>query len=199
MISGRPGGVVYSPGTMTLIAFVRTAGSRMIGSGVKISLLSVGCGVLLALLGAVKPQASVNTKLRVEQAPELLKDATAPAVQDSASQASAVLPAAGQQKKFVWVLVTAYCGCSKCCGANARGLTASGRSVSYNGGRFVAADTRIFKFDTQLVIPGYAGGEPVEVIDRGGAIKGNHLDVFFPTHEEAKAWGKRWLPVTVVE
>jgi 3D (Asp-Asp-Asp) domain-containing protein len=171
----------------------------MIGSGVKISLLTAGCGLLLALLGAAKPQAPANTKVKVEAAPELLKDAPAPTIEDSGSTASAALPGVGQQKKVVWVLVTAYCGCSKCCGPNARGLTASGRSVSYNGGRFVAADTKIFKFDTQLLVPGYAGGEPVEVIDRGGAIKGYHIDVFFPTHEEARAWGKRWLPVTVVE
>jgi 3D (Asp-Asp-Asp) domain-containing protein len=168
----------------------------MIGSGVKTSILIAICGVFLVLLGAAKPQAAVNTKVRSERAKELLRDSIPPATADEAS--ASALPAVAGQKK-VWVLVTAYCGCSKCCGPKARGLTASGRSISYNSGRFVAADTKIFKFDTQLQIPGYAGGEPVEVIDRGGAIKGYHIDVFFPTHEEAKAWGKRWMAVTVVE
>jgi 3D (Asp-Asp-Asp) domain-containing protein len=191
---------VYSPGTMTLPRNLQTAGSRMIGSGVKTSILIAICGVFLVLLGAAKPQAAVNTKVKLEPARELLRDSApvANADEGSASLASAALSAAGGPKK-VWVLVTAYCGCSKCCGPNARGLTASGRSISYNGGRFVAADTKIFKFDTQLQIPGYAGGQPVEVIDRGGAIKGYHIDVFFPTHEEAKAWGKRWMAVTMVE
>jgi 3D (Asp-Asp-Asp) domain-containing protein len=95
--------------------------------------------------------------------------------------------------------VTAYCGCPKCCGPNARGLTASGRSISYNGGQFVAADTKLFRFGTQLRIPGYSSAEPVEVIDRGGAIKGYHIDVYFPTHDQAKAWGRKWLAVTVIE
>ena len=172
----------------------------MIGAGAKTSLLTACLGMVLVLLGAAKPQASANTKVKVEPAAELLRDSTPAGSGSSPSLAPAVLPGAGTaEKKVVWVLVTAYCGCTKCCGPNARGLTASGRSISYNGGHFVAADTKIFKFDTQLQIPGYAGGEPVEVIDRGGAIKGYHIDVFFPTHEEAKAWGKRWMAITVVD
>jgi 3D (Asp-Asp-Asp) domain-containing protein len=102
-------------------------------------------------------------------------------------------------QKVIWMEVTAYCGCPKCCGPHARGLTASGRSVAYNGGQFVAADKKLFKFGTQFQIPGYANGQPVEVIDRGGAIKGFHLDVFFPNHDQAKAWGRKWMAVTVVE
>ena len=95
--------------------------------------------------------------------------------------------------------VTAYCPCHRCCGPRAQGITASGRKVSYNGGRFVAADTRILKFNTKLRIPGYANNLPVEVIDRGGAIKGYKLDVYFPTHQEARKWGRQKLWVTVEE
>ena len=78
--------------------------------------------------------------------------------------------------------------------------TASGKRVNYNGGKFVAADTRLLPFGTKLVIPGYheqlAGG--VEVIDRGGDIKGKRLDVFFASHAEAKAWGRRMVKVDVL-
>ena len=93
------------------------------------------------------------------------------------------------------MVVTAYCPCTQCCGPNARGITASGKRVSANGGRFVAAD-RELPFGTMLVIPGYNNGRPVEVLDRGGAIKGNRLDVFFPTHQEARQWGVRRLKVS---
>ena len=95
--------------------------------------------------------------------------------------------------------VTAYCPCPRCCGPRAQGITASGRRVSYNGGKFVAADTKVLKFNTKLMIPGYADGRPVEVIDRGGAIKGNKLDVYFPTHQEARKWGRRKILVTVLD
>ncbi|HEY7087036.1 MAG TPA: 3D domain-containing protein [Tepidisphaeraceae bacterium] len=93
--------------------------------------------------------------------------------------------------------VTAYCACPKCCGPNAQGITASGKGVSYNAGKFVAADPSL-AFGTKLMIPGY-DARPVEVIDRGGAIKGNKLDVFFPTHEAALEWGRRTVAVSVVE
>jgi 3D (Asp-Asp-Asp) domain-containing protein len=99
----------------------------------------------------------------------------------------------------VWMEVTAYCPCTKCCGPNAHGITASGRDVSYNGGVFVAADTDQYSFGTKLSIPGYHDGQAVEVIDRGSAIKGDHLDVFFPTHQQALEWGRQRLPVTIVQ
>jgi 3D (Asp-Asp-Asp) domain-containing protein len=182
------------------------AGSRMNGTPAISSLprlsrvaLVIGAGLLsIAVLGASKAS---PTKLSVNAAPQ----ATAPAAGTEllqnveASTAATVIPAVGSHTRQVWVEVTAYCACPKCCGPKARGLTASGRSITYNGGMFVAADTKVFKFGTKLQIPGYADGKTVEVIDRGGAIKGYHIDVFFPTHEEAKQWGRRRIMVTIVD
>jgi len=99
--------------------------------------------------------------------------------------------------RVVMMEVTAYCACPRCCGPDAAGVTASGKEVSYNDGKFVAADRRL-PFGTKLVIPGYSD-EPVEVIDRGGAIKGDKLDVFFPTHEAALEWGRQHVPVTILD
>lgn len=76
--------------------------------------------------------------------------------------------------------LTGYCPCTKCCGAGAKGITASGARATE--GITVAADTRRFPFGTRLYIEGV--GERV-VQDRGGAIKGNRLDVFVSTHGKA--------------
>ncbi len=100
--------------------------------------------------------------------------------------------------EIVLMEVTAYCPCVKCCGPRAKGVTASGVPVSYNGGEFVAADTEHFPFGTRLVIPGYGDEEVVEVVDRGGAIKGMKLDVYYPEHATAKRWGRQILPVRVL-
>ena len=48
-----------------------------------------------------------------------------------------------------------------------------------------------------VAIPGYAEGKPVPVLDRGGAIKGNRLDVFFPTHQAALNWDRKTLTVEI--
>lgn len=101
--------------------------------------------------------------------------------------------------RVVLMEVTAYCPCSKCCGPQAQGLTASGKTVDYADGRFVAADTRLLPFGTRVSVPGYHDGQPVEVIDRGGAIKGNKLDVYFPSHQTALEWGRRQVPVTILD
>jgi len=50
-----------------------------------------------------------------------------------------------------------------------------------------------------MYIRGYGYGR---VEDRGGKIKGDHIDLFFRTHGRAVRWGKRraevkiWLPGT---
>ena len=93
--------------------------------------------------------------------------------------------------------VTAYTAGVESCGKWADGYTASGKPVTYNGGRFVAADWTILPPGTRVRIPGYADGEWVEVIDRGGAIKGDRLDVFFPDMRDAKAWGRQTLVVGI--
>jgi 3D (Asp-Asp-Asp) domain-containing protein len=48
-----------------------------------------------------------------------------------------------------------------------------------------------------MVIPGYNDGQPVKVVDRGGAIRGDKLDVFFHSHQVALEWGVQYLDVQV--
>ncbi len=98
---------------------------------------------------------------------------------------------------IVWLEVTGYCPCEKCCGPHAQGVTASGKPVSYHDGIFVAADPSVLPFGTRVRVPGYHDAAVAEVIDKGSAITGQRLDVFFPTHEQAEEWGRQWLAVRV--
>lgn len=93
--------------------------------------------------------------------------------------------------------VTAYAPDPRCCWPYPGTTTASGKSVKTNGGKLVAADTRILPFGTLVSVPGYNGGRAVPVLDRGGAIKGHRLDVLLPTFDVAKAWGARYENVKV--
>ena len=99
--------------------------------------------------------------------------------------------------KSLRMRVTAYSPDYRSCGDQADGITASGYSVQTNGGRLVAADRRMFKFGELISIPGYASEHVVPVLDRGGAIKGDRIDVLYPTHERAMQWGVKYLIVTV--
>ncbi len=86
--------------------------------------------------------------------------------------------------------VTAYCSCSKCCGKRT-GRTASGTRAT--AGRTVAASSK-FSFGTKLKI----NGKTYVVEDRGGAVKGNKIDVYMNSHSAALRWGVRYLPVEIV-
>lgn len=87
--------------------------------------------------------------------------------------------------------ITAYCSCSKCCGKST-GRTSSGTQAT--AGRTVAAPAK-FAYGTKLNI----GGNIYTVEDRGGAIKGNRIDIYVNSHSAALQWGVRYLPVSVVE
>lgn len=101
--------------------------------------------------------------------------------------------------RVLWMQVTAYSPDARSCGQFADGKTATLHSVETNGGNLVAADTRLLPFGSLLSVEGYADGQVVPVMDRGGAIKGFHIDLLMPTHRQAMRWGDKRMPVIVWE
>lgn len=99
--------------------------------------------------------------------------------------------------KTISMVVTAYSPDARSCGDSADGITASLHHVSTNAGKLVAADPRVLPMGSMISVPGYDANRIVPVLDIGGAIKGNRLDVLFPTHEQARQFGKRRIQVTV--
>ncbi|MBE5924444.1 MAG: hypothetical protein E7271_08260 [Lachnospiraceae bacterium] len=83
--------------------------------------------------------------------------------------------------------ITAYCGCSKCSGGHSK--TATGTTPTEN--RTIAADTSVLPYGTQVVI----GGIVYTVEDCGSGVSGNHIDIFFSTHEKAVAFGTKTMKV----
>lgn len=77
------------------------------------------------------------------------------------------------------------------------GITYSGVQVKRDLYSTVAADLRIFPIGTILFIPGYGFGV---VADKGGAIKGNRVDLYYETVDDVyKEWGKKEIDVYVIE
>ena len=92
--------------------------------------------------------------------------------------------------------LTAYCPCEKCCGqwalsrpldenGNVIVLTSSGERAKQ--GVTIAADTSIYPFGTKLKIDDCI----YTVQDRGSAINGNRIDIYFESHEEALNFGRQ--------
>jgi hypothetical protein len=59
----------------------------------------------------------------------------------------------------------------------------------------IAADTRYYPFGTRMYVSGWGWGV---VADRGSAIKGpDRIDLYFESHQEALAWGRRRMQVEI--
>lgn len=77
------------------------------------------------------------------------------------------------------------------------GITYSGVKVTRDLFSTVAADLNVFPIGTILFIPGYGYGV---VADKGGAIKGNKVDLYYETVEDVyNNWGKKTIEVYVIE
>jgi 3D (Asp-Asp-Asp) domain-containing protein len=76
-----------------------------------------------------------------------------------------------------------------------KGQTASG-TTSHVG--TVAADPAVLPLGSRIHVTG-AGSYTGEytVADTGTAVKGRHIDIYMPTHAEAKKFGKRRVRVQI--
>lgn len=69
------------------------------------------------------------------------------------------------------------------------GITYSGVKAKRDLYSTIAADLRVFPLGTILFVPGYGYGV---VADKGGAIKGNRLDLYYDTVKDVYSqWGKK--------
>ena len=93
---------------------------------------------------------------------------------------------------WIWANASAYCACVKRCG-NTNGITASGTKAT--AGRTFAAPKN-YAFGTKIEI---AGMGTYVVEDRGGAITGNKIDIYFDSHQEALQFGRRQLQIKIVD
>lgn len=100
--------------------------------------------------------------------------------------------------------ITAYCTCVKCCGIwsaehpSRQGTgyvqkTATGTIPTE--GRTVAVDKDVIPLGSIVIIDGVT----YIAEDTGNAVKGNVVDIYFDSHEEAVQFGRRTAQVTYVK
>lgn len=91
-----------------------------------------------------------------------------------------------EKGELVTFKVTAYCPCEHCSGDYGR-MTSTG--VLATAGRTIAVDPTYIPYGTKVTI----NGTTYIAEDCGGAIKGNRLDIFFDSHQEAVEFGVQQL------
>lgn len=117
-----------------------------------------------------------------------------------------IKPKPGQAPKYYSKVITctataydlSFQSCGKRPGDRGYGITASGTKAAYGT---VAVDPRVIPLGTKLYIEtsdgsfvyGFATAE-----DTGGAIKGNKVDLFFPSNADCMNFGRRSVKVYVL-
>ncbi|MGN7176181.1 3D domain-containing protein [Cytobacillus sp. SAFR-174] len=139
---------------------------------------------------------------------KFLKEAVSLEPKISASEAVAIEQAPTLEESIDWsqyqkkqVIATGYTAFYESTGKNpdhpSFGITYSGVKVKRDLYSTVAADLNVFPIGTILFIPDYGYGV---VADKGGAIKGNKLDLYYETVDDVyNNWGKKTLDVYIVE
>jgi 3D (Asp-Asp-Asp) domain-containing protein len=71
------------------------------------------------------------------------------------------------------------------------GTTATGLRVGWG---VVAVDPGVIPLGTRMTVPGYGEGVAADV---GNAVRGASIDLWFPTRQQALAWGRRVVTITL--
>jgi peptidoglycan DL-endopeptidase CwlO len=100
----------------------------------------------------------------------------------ASTRATAPVAAVPAGARTVTVTATAY---------STPGTTATGLPVGWGT---VAVDPSVIPLGTRLAIPGYGDGVAA---DTGSAVTGSTIDLWFPSEQQALAWGRRVIVVTL--
>ena len=140
---------------------------------------------LFLCLAALRPVVTVSTAAQPEPytgEPPVIADKLPG--EDKPAEGSAELTIGEPLGEFK---LTAYCPCAKCCGKT-DGITSTGTTATE--GRTIAVDPRVIPYGSTVTI--YFPDGTVHTYtaeDCGGAIKENRIDVFFSSHDAARAFG----------
>jgi 3D (Asp-Asp-Asp) domain-containing protein len=137
-------------------------------------------GLNTARIAALETRARSATTRSVELS-TAAAPATAPAPAAAAPTATRE-PAATIRSGALTVLATGY---------SIHGRTSTGIPTAPG---VVAVDPAVIPLGTRLSIPGYGAGVAA---DTGGAVRGNVIDLWFPTRQQALAWGTRTVTITL--
>ena len=101
---------------------------------------------------------------------------------DTAAQTS--VAATGGMHSLGMFRTTGYCPCYQCSEGWGR-RTCTGATAQ--SGHTIAVDPRVIPYGSKVMI----GGVVYTAEDRGGGVKGNHIDIFFDSHSQTRQHGSR--------
>ncbi|MEH7504434.1 LysM peptidoglycan-binding domain-containing protein [Neobacillus drentensis] len=142
------------------------------------------------------PTASVASPApaKAEEAPKPAAQASNPKAQEPKESEPAVEAAStsNTSSREITVKATAYtASCEGCSGTTATGINLKANPNE----KVIAVDPSVIPLGSKVYVEGY--GEAIAG-DTGGSIKGNRIDVFIPSQQDAINFGVKQLKVTIL-
>lgn len=134
-------------------------------------------------------------KETLEQQVSLKKEQQAKEVQ-LARQVKPLQRSSGSvSNETVQVVATSYTADCRGC----TGITATGLDIRTSYKKIIAVDPKVIPLGTQVEL--FHNGQSLgqyTAADKGGAIKGNKIDILMPSKQEAYKWGRRTIELKIV-
>lgn len=170
-----------------------------------ISAIAVMVALIAALataLTAKSPETDAATEMLSPSPMASMASAQVLPVSYAASPEVSIIEVEPEPESLGEFVLTAYCPCVHCCGewsaehpsrigTDYIQKTASGTIPT--AGRTIGVDPSVIPFGTTVII----NGHEYVAEDRGGAIKGNKIDIFFSDHAEALDFGRQTAEVFI--
>lgn len=151
------------------------------------------------IAGKAFSQKQPNREIK-QQAPNFQERESKPTALALLNQYDTIESDLKSEERWMSFIATAYCPCEKCCGKWAKNrpngvvYTASGEIAQE--GITLAADWNVLPRGTKVEIKDI-GFRVVQ--DRGGAIRGNRIDVYFDSHQKALEFGVQEVQLKIEE
>ena len=126
----------------------------------------------------------VEKKSNELQATAAIAATDAPVTSPVTAPVNAALPVAAPAPAGTTITVSST-------GYSLPGRTSTGMPVGFG---VIAVDPSVIPLGTRLTVPGY--GEGVAA-DTGSGVRGDDIDLWFPTLAQARAWGRRTVSITL--
>ena len=122
----------------------------------------------------------------------IIKDKVDQVVAVGSKEIVQVASRGAESGREIYVTATAYtASCSGC-----SGTTATGVNLHANpGAKVIAVDPSVIPLGSKVYVEGY--GYAIAA-DTGGAIKGNKIDVFIASKQDAYQWGRKTVKIKIL-
>lgn len=142
------------------------------------------CGMASGIVWAEDIKAYPTPSIVNISEPEKPQEKKCSSLSQKAPPKAASAPVEKKKERLITVKAYAYC---------INGRTASGE---YTRKGCIAVDPRVIPLGKKIYVPGYGWGKSM---DTGGSVRGNVIDIWYPTRSECMQWGVRTVTIKVAD